>query len=96
MGTAIKVTTTRSENTLMFAVKDALLPYGKSIPLSQPGAAKLHPVAEVLMAVPGEDSAWIMGNEIMVTKKVGERWATVKSRVIEAIRKSLLNNYSSI
>ena len=31
MGNAIKVTTTRSENTLMFAVKDALLPYGKSI-----------------------------------------------------------------
>ena len=68
MGNMIKVTTTRSENTLMFIVKDALLPYGKSIPLSQPGAAKLHPVAEVLMAVPGVDSAWIMGNEIMVTK----------------------------
>ena len=89
MGNAIKVTTTRSENTLMFAVKDALLPYGKSIPVSQPGAAKLHPVAEVLMSVPGVDSAWIMGNEIMVTKKVNERWATVKSRVIEAIRSTL-------
>jgi hypothetical protein len=30
-----------------------------------------------------------MGNEIMVTKKVDERWATVKSRVIEAIRSTL-------
>lgn len=87
MSTKIKVKTTRSVDTLMFAVKDALLPYGKSIPVSQPGAAKLHPVAEVLMAVPGVDSAWIMGNEIMVTKKVDQRWATVKSRVIEAIRK---------
>lgn len=87
MSTKIKVKTTRSVDTLMFAVKDALLPYGKSIPVSQPGAAKLHPIAEVLMAVPGVDSAWIMGNEIMVTKKVDQRWATVKSRVIEAIRK---------
>ena len=89
MSVKIKVTTTRSVDTLMFGVKDALLPYGKSIPVSQPGAAKLHPVAEVLIAVPGVDSAWIMGNEIMVTKKVDQRWATVKSRVIEAIRKSL-------
>ena len=89
MSTKIKVKTTRSVDTLMFGVQDALLPYGKSIPVSQPGAAKLHPVAEVLMAVPGVDSAWIMGNEILVTKKVDERWATVKSRVIEAIRKSL-------
>ncbi len=92
MSTQIKVTTTRSENTLMFAVPDALLPYGKSIPFSQPGVAKLHPVAEVLMAVPGVDSAWIMGNEIQVTKKVDVRWATVKSRVIEAIRKALENS----
>ncbi len=91
MSEKIKVTTTRSPDTLMFAVKNALLPYGKSIPISQPGAAKLHPVAEVLMAVPGVDSAWIMGNEIMVTKKVNQRWATVKSRVIEAIQKALAN-----
>ena len=91
MSPKIKVKTTRSLGTLMFGVQDSLLPYGQSIPVSQPGAAKLHPVAEVLMAVPGVDSAWIMGNEIMVTKKVDERWATVKSRVIEAIRKSLLN-----
>ena len=91
MGSSIKVRTTRNEGTLMFAVKDTLLPYGKSIPVSQPGAAKLHPVAEILMAVPGVDSAWIMGNEIMVSKKVEERWATVKSRVIEAIRSTLSN-----
>ena len=91
MGNSIKVRTTRNEGTLMFAVKDALLPYGKSIPVSQPGAAKLHPIAEILMAVPGVDSTWIMGNEIMVSKKVEERWATVKSRVIEAIRSSLSN-----
>ena len=89
MGNSIKVTTTRNEGTLMFAVKDALLPYGKSIPVSQPGVEKLHTVAEVLRAVSGVDSAWIMGNEIMVTKKVDERWATVKSRVIEAIRSTL-------
>ena len=91
MGNSIKVRTTRNEGTLMFAVKDTLLPYGKSIPVSQPGAAKLHPVAKILMAVPGVDSAWIMGNEIMVSKKVEERWATVKSRVIEAIRSTLSN-----
>ena len=91
MGNSIKVRTTRNEGTLMFAVKDALLPYGKSIPVSQPGAAKLHPLAEILIAVPGVDSAWIMGNEIMVSKKVEERWATVKSRVIEAIRSTLSN-----
>ena len=91
MGNSIRVRTTRNEGTLMFAVKETLLPYGKSIPVSQPGAAKLHPVAEILMAVPGVDSAWIMGNEIMVSKKVEERWATVKSRVIEAIRSTLSN-----
>ncbi len=89
MSAKIKVKTTRSVDTLMFGVQDALLPYGKSIPVSQPGAAKLHPVAEILMAVPGVDSAWIMGNEIMVTKKVDQRWATVKSRVIEAIRRAV-------
>ncbi|MZG52830.1 MAG: hypothetical protein F3743_11175 [Nitrospinae bacterium] len=92
MSAKIKVKTTRSVDTLMFGVQDALLPYGKSIPVSQPGAAKLHPVAEILMAVPGVDSAWIMGNEIMVTKKVDQRWATVKSRVIEAIRRAVDNS----
>ena len=92
MSAKIKVKTTRSVDTLMFGVQDALLPYGKSIPVSQPGAAKLHPVAEILMAVPGVDSAWIMVNEIMVTKKVDQRWATVKSRVIEAIRRAVDNS----
>ena len=92
MGSSVTVKTTRSENTLMFGVKDALVPYGKSIPVSQPGAAKLHPVAEIVLAVPGVDSAWIMGNEIMVTKKVDQRWATVKSRVIEAIKKAVANS----
>ena len=91
MGNSITVRTTRNEGTLLFAVKGALLPYGKSIPVSQPEAAKLHPVAKILMAVPGVDSAWIMGNEIMVSKKVEERWATIKSRVIEAIRSTLSN-----
>jgi hypothetical protein len=89
MRNSIKVRTTRNEGTLMFTVKHALLPHGKSLPVSQPGAAKLHPVAEALMAVPGVDSAWLMGNEIMVTKKVEERWATVKSRGFEAIRSAL-------
>ena len=52
MGNSIKVRTTRNEGTLMFAVKDALLPYGKSIPVSQPGAAKLHPIACLLYTSP--------------------------------------------
>jgi hypothetical protein len=89
MAIPIKVTTTRSEGTLMFAVKDALLPHGKSIPVSQPGVARLHPMAKALLEVPGVDSAWIMGNEIQITKKVDQRWATVKPRVIEAIRSTL-------
>jgi hypothetical protein len=33
------------------------------------------------------NSAWIMGDEIMVTKDTHIRWATVKPKVLETIKK---------
>ena len=78
----INVIPTRSEHTITFKVSKALLPYGKSLPFSEPEASELHPMAEALMAISGVNSTWIMGREIMVTKDTDIRWATVKPKVI--------------
>ena len=83
----ITVIPTRSEHTITFKVDKALLPYGKSIPFSEPGVSKFHPIAEALMAIEGVNSAWIMADEIMVTKETEIRWATVKPKVMETIRR---------
>lgn len=87
MSRSITVIPTRSEHTITFKVDEALLPYGKSLPFSEPETAELHPMAQALMAIPGVNSAWIMGDEIMVTKETNIRWATVKPKVMETIKK---------
>jgi hypothetical protein len=87
MSNSIAVIPTRSEHTITFKVAKALLPYGKSIPFSEPGVSEFHPMAKELMAIVGVNSTWIMGEEIMVTKDEGMRWATVKPKVMETIRR---------
>jgi hypothetical protein len=84
---SITVIPTRSEHTITFKVGQALLPYGKSLPFSEPETSELHPMAQALMAISGVNSAWIMADEIMVTKEPDVRWATVKPKVMETIRK---------
>ena len=86
MSKIVTVIPTRSEHTITFKVDRTLLPHGKSLPFSEPETAELHPMAEALMALPGVNSAWIMADEIMVTKEPGLRWATVKPKVMETIR----------
>ena len=83
----ITVIPTRSEHTITFKVDQALLPYGKSLPFSEPETSELHPMGQALMDISGVNSTWIMGNEIMVTKDTHIRWATVKPKVMETIRK---------
>ena len=78
---------TRNEHSITFKVSQTLLPYGKSMSFSEPGVAALHPMAQALMAISGVASAWIMADEILVTKDCDVRWATVKPKVIETIRK---------
>ena len=86
MSKIIAIIPTRSEHTITFKVEKYLLPHGKSLPFSEPEAAELHPMAEALMAISGVNSAWIMADEIMVTKETDMRWATVKPKVMETIR----------
>ena len=83
----ITVIPTRNEHTITFKVDQNLLPYGKSLPFSEPETSKFHPMAEALMVIPGVNSAWIMADEVMVTKDVDTRWATVKPKVLETIRR---------
>ncbi len=87
MSQSITVIPTRSEHTITFKVDKPLLPYGKSLPFSEPGASDLHPMGQALMAISGVNSTWIMADEIMVTKDADIRWATVKPKVMETIRK---------
>jgi hypothetical protein len=87
MSKTITVIPTRNESTITFKVSQSLLPYGKSLPFSEPETAELHPMAQALMAISGVNSAWIMADEIMVTKETDVRWATVKPKVMETIRK---------
>ena len=89
MSKSITVIPTRSEHTITFKVEEALLPHGKSLAFSEPGAAELHPMAQALMEISGVNSGWMMANEIMVTKEEDIRWATVKPKVMETIRKVL-------
>ena len=84
---SITVIPTRSEHTITFKVDQNLLPYGKSLAFSEPETTKFHPMAEALMAIPGVNSTWIMADEVMVTKDTNIRWATVKPKVMETIRK---------
>ncbi len=88
---SITVIPTRSEHTITFKVDHALLPHGKSMPFSEPETSKFHPMAEALMAISGVNSTWIMADEIMVTKDADIRWATVKPKVMETIRKVQAN-----
>jgi len=87
MSKTITVIPTRNENTITFKVSESLLPYGKSLTFCEPGTAELHPMAQALMAISGVNSTWIMADEIMVTKETDVRWATVKPKVMETIRK---------
>ena len=84
---SITVIPTRNEHTITFKVDQSLLPYGKSLAFSEPETTKFHPMAEALMAISGVNSAWIMADEIMVTKDTDIRWATVKPKVMETIKK---------
>ncbi len=84
---SITVIPTRSEHTITFKVDKVLLPHGKSLVFSELGAAELHPMARALMAITGVNSGWMMANEIMITKETDIRWATVKPKVMETIRK---------
>lgn len=84
---SITVIPTRSEHTITFKVDHSLLPHGKSMAFSEPETSRFHPMAEALMAISGVNSAWIMADEIMVTKDTDIRWATVKPKVMETIRK---------
>ncbi len=84
---SITVIPTRNEHTITFKVEKNLLPYGKSLAFSEPETTKFHPMAEALMAIPGVNSTWIMADEVMVTKDADIRWATVKPKVMETIRK---------
>jgi hypothetical protein len=87
MSKSINVLPTRCEHTITFKVDGYLLPYGKSLPFSEPETYKYHPMAEALMSISGVNSAWIMADEIMVTKDTNTRWATVKPKVMETIKK---------
>jgi hypothetical protein len=87
MSKSINVLPTRCEHTITFKVNGYLLPYGKSLPFSEPETYKYHPMAEALMSISGVNSAWIMADEIMVTKDTNTRWATVKPKVMETIKK---------
>ena len=87
MSKSITVIPTRSEHTITFKVDQYLLPHGKSLTFSEPGVAKLHPMAQALMAISGVNSGWMMADEIMITKDTDVRWATVKPKVMETIRK---------
>ncbi len=91
MSKSITVIPTRNEHTITFKVDQELLPYGKSLPFSEPETSDLHPMAQALMSISGVNSAWIMGNEVMVTKDTDTRWATVKPKVMETIRKVQAN-----
>ena len=84
---SITVIPTRNEHTITFKVDKDLLPYGKSLAFSEPETTKYHPMAEALMAISGVNSTWIMADEIMVTKDTDIRWATVKPKVMETIKK---------
>ena len=87
MSKSITAIPTRSEHTITFKVEKYLLPHGKSLAFSEPGAAKLHPMAQALFAISGVNSGWMMADEIMITKDTDVRWATVKPKVMETIRK---------
>ena len=91
----ISIIPTRSEHTITFKVSKTLLPYGKSLAFSEPEPCELHPMAEALMAISGVNSTWIMGDEIMVTKDTDIRWARVKPKVMETIRKVQSHQASS-
>jgi hypothetical protein len=44
-------------------------------------------MAQALFAISGVNSGWMMADEIMITKETDVRWATVKPKVMETIRK---------
>ena len=85
----IKTQPTRSEILVTFSLNKELVPPGTGKPFPDKTSAQTHPIAKAIFEVDGVESVWILGNDIQVGKADGIRWSTIKSKVEEAIRKTV-------
>ena len=86
MNAEIKVTPMRNQDSIEITVEQELVPYGTSLSFSNAESAASHPLGSDLLNIPGVESVWIMGKDIMVTKGEKARWAILQSRVLETVK----------
>lgn len=78
---------TRNEHSVIFQLNKDLIPPGTGLPFSDAIQAESNPLAEALFQIPGVISVWILGNEVQVTKADSMRWGSLKSKIIETIKR---------
>ena len=87
MTVEVTVEPTRNEHSVIFKLNKDLIPPGTGLSFSDAESAKDHPLAKALFQLPGVSSVWILGNDVQVTKEDRMRWSSLKSKVIETIKR---------
>ncbi len=78
---------TRNEHSVIFQLNKDLIPPGTGLSFSNAEQATDHPLAKALFQIPGVSSVWILGNDVQVTKEDAMRWGSLKSKIIETIKR---------
>ena len=78
---------TRNEHSVIFQLNKDLIPPGTGLSFSNAEQAQDNPLANALFQIPGVSSIWILGNDVQVTKEDRMRWGSLKSKVIETIKR---------
>ena len=80
----VEVQTTPNPNAAKFVLNGSIAPQPVSFFSAE--AARDHPIASRLFAVPGVASVLLLGDFVTVNKRPADRWDPIKKRVREILK----------
>ena len=80
---------TRSQTLITFTLNKSIIPPGTGKSFPNKASAEKNPIAKAIFEIEGVESVWILGNDIQVGKADEIRWSTIKSKIYDAIRKTV-------
>ncbi len=89
MSVEISVGVTRNENFLHFATNRELVPKGTGLSFPDSESAQDFGLVKDLFEIDGVASVWVIGNDVQVTKEENVRWSSIKSKVMQTIKRHL-------
>ncbi len=88
MSVKVTVEPMRNENSVAFILDKSLLPPGTGSSYPNREKAQSNPLAKALFEIRGVSSVWVLGNEVQVTKDEQVTWGSLKSKVMETIKRN--------